>query len=83
MERPGRTATGRYGDTATLPTYHRTVAKLVRQGQVEEAGVAPDGAAMYRAVAQLSPFSTYTLADLNAAFSSIRSIVERGSTDPK
>jgi hypothetical protein len=59
--------TGGLGDTATLPTYHRTVAKLVRQGQVEEAGVAADGAALYRAVAQLSPFSTYTLADLNAA----------------
>ncbi len=59
--------TGGLGDTATLPTYHRTVAKLVRQGQVEEAGVAPDGAALYCAVAQLSPFSTYTLADLNAA----------------
>lgn len=59
--------TGGLGDVATVSTYHRTITKLVRQGQVEEVGAGPDGSAVYRAVAQLSPFSTYTLADLNAA----------------
>jgi len=59
--------TGGLGDNATLPTYHRTVAKLVRQGQLAEDGPPVDGAALYRAVAQLSSLSTYTLSDLNAA----------------
>jgi hypothetical protein len=59
--------TGGLEDVATLPTYHRTVAKLVRQGQLAEDGTALDGAALYRAVAQLSSLSTYTLSDLNAA----------------
>ena len=55
------------GDTASLPTYHRTLAKLARQGQVKEDGLSPDGAALYRAADQLSEFATYTLTDLNAA----------------
>ncbi len=63
----GENGTGGLADTATLPTYHRTVAKLVRQGQLEEYGTDADGAALYRAIAQLSPLSTYTLTDLNAA----------------
>ncbi|MCY3682840.1 MAG: hypothetical protein OXH16_15675 [Gemmatimonadetes bacterium] len=54
-------------DTASLPTYHRTLAKLVRQGQVEEDGFSPDGAALYRAADQLSEFTTYTLTDINTA----------------
>lgn len=55
-------------DLASLPTYHRTVAKLVRQGQIEEEGAtAPDGGALYRAADQLSPLNTYTLTDLNEA----------------
>lgn len=53
------------GDTASLPTYHRTLAKLVRQGQVEEKGSSPDGAALYQATDQLSEFATYTLTDIN------------------
>ena len=53
------------GDTASLPTYHRTLAKLVRQGQVKEKGSSPDGAALYRATDQLSEFATYTLTDIN------------------
>lgn len=59
--------TGGLADPATLPTYHRTVAKLVRQGQLAEDGAAADGASLYRAAAQLSPLNTYTLTDLNAA----------------
>lgn len=58
---------GGFGDPASLPTYHRTVAKLVRQGQVVEDGSAKDSASLYRAAPQLSPLSTYTLTDLNAA----------------
>jgi hypothetical protein len=66
-EPKGESGHGGLGDTASLPTYHRTIAKLVRQGQLEEAGIASDGATLYRAAAQLSPFNTYTLNDLNAA----------------
>ena len=55
------------GDTASLPTYHRTLAKLERQGQVEEDGFSPDGATLYRAADQLSEFATYTLTDINTA----------------
>src|SRR5436309_2946652 len=65
-EPKGENGAGGLSDTATLPTYHRTMAKLVRQGQLEEHGTHADGAALYRAVAQLSPLSTYTLTDLNA-----------------
>lgn len=59
--------TGGLGDVATLPTYHRTVAKLVRQGQLAEDGAGLDGATLYRVAAQLSQLNTYTLTDLNAA----------------
>ena len=58
---------GGLADPASLPTYHRTVAKLVRQGQLAEDAGTSDGAMLYKAVAQLSPLSTYTLTDLNAA----------------
>lgn len=58
---------GGIADVASLPTYHRTIAKLLRQGQVEEDGTAPDGSAIYRAADQLSPLNTYTLTDLNEA----------------
>ncbi|MDE0553559.1 MAG: hypothetical protein OXI24_05045 [Candidatus Poribacteria bacterium] len=54
-------------DTASLPTYHRTLAKLVRQGQVEEDNTSSDGAMLYRATDQLSEFATYTLTDINTA----------------
>lgn len=67
LQPPRHDGGGGLGDSASLPTYHRTVAKLVRQGQLEEHGVAPDGSMLYRVAAQLSPFSTYTLTDLNAA----------------
>lgn len=53
-------------DDATLPTYHRTIAKLLRTGQVEEVG-SGDGATLYRASEQLSPFNTYTIDDLKEA----------------
>ena len=61
------TSTGGLDDPASLPTFHRTIAKLVRQGQVEEESSTTDGANLYRATPQLSSLSTYTLTDLNAA----------------
>src|SRR5687768_16751820 len=64
-----KTADGSPGgieDDATVPTYHRTVAKLVRAGQVEEVATS-DGAALYRASEQLSPLNTYTIDDLKEA----------------
>jgi len=58
---------GGIGDAASLPTYHRTVAKLVREGQVEEVDTSRDGSAVYKLAEQLSPLNTYTLTDLNEA----------------
>jgi hypothetical protein len=55
------------GDEASLPTYHRTIAKLVREGQLEEDGPNADGAMLYRVAGQLSALSTFTQTDLNAA----------------
>ncbi len=54
-------------DLASLPTYHRTLGKLLRHGQVTEVGETADGSAVFLAAEQLSPLSTYTLTDLNAA----------------
>jgi hypothetical protein len=58
---------GGLGDTVSLPNYHRTIAKLVRRGQVEEAAAAPDGSSRYAATEQLSPLNTFTLSDLSDA----------------
>ena len=54
-------------ETVSLPTYHRTMAKLVRRGQVEEVGAPDDGPALFRASEQLSPLNTFTLSDLSDA----------------
>ena len=54
-------------DVASLPTYHRTIAKLLREGQLEEDGTTGDGSAVFKATDQLSPLNTYTLTDLNQA----------------
>lgn len=55
------------GDEASLPTYHRTVTKLVRRGQLEEDGFGPDGAAQFKVAELLSPLNTVTLTDLDIA----------------
>lgn len=55
------------GDAASLPTYHRTVAKLVRDGQLEEDITNTEGAMLYKIALQMSSLSTFTQTDLNAA----------------
>lgn len=58
---------GGLAETVSLPTYHRTIAKLVRRGQLEEVEPSEDGAARYTATEQLSPLNTFTLSDLSEA----------------
>ena len=65
--RPRSEDRGGLGDEASLPTYHRSVAKLVRDGQLEEDVPNTDGAMLYKIAPQLSPLSTFTQTDLNAA----------------
>lgn len=55
---------GGIADEAAVSTYHRTVAKLVRRGQLEEDVAAADGSAQYRVAENLSPLNTFTLTDL-------------------
>lgn len=54
-------------ETVSLPTYHRTMAKLARRGQVEELRTPDDAPALFRATEQLSPLNTFTLSDLSDA----------------
>lgn len=63
----GEGGSGGIDDSASLPTYHRTIAKLLREGQVEEDETTVDGSAVFKAAEQLSPLNTYTLTDLNQA----------------
>lgn len=65
QEPPKEDGSGGLDDDVSLPTYHRTVNKLVRRGQLEEASQAEGGAARYAVSEQMSPLNTYTLTDLN------------------
>lgn len=54
-------------ETATLPTYHRTVGKLVARGQLEMGKPLPDGTATYKVAPILSSLTPLSQAELNEA----------------
>ncbi|HEY6195547.1 MAG TPA: hypothetical protein VI504_10930 [Candidatus Eisenbacteria bacterium] len=55
------------GDTATLPTYHRTVAKLVARGFLLSDGSTDGAAARYTVAPRVSPLTPLSQPDLNQA----------------
>ena len=58
---------GGLGDTATLPTYHRTINKMTRRGQLKNIDADDGGPSRFAVTSWLSPLNTFTLADLESA----------------
>jgi hypothetical protein len=58
---------GGLAERASLPTYHRTVAKLVARGFLTADDSHPDGVARYRVAPQVSSVTAISQADLNEA----------------